>query len=105
MYVALLAVQNPESRVGSVRESLALIYGRGGVSALWHGTSAGIMKTVPKYCVAVAVKVRHCASVLPFRYSVPMLTGAYYLLPIKTSATLYVCGVVRIGASRLFVGA
>ena len=27
-----------------------------GINALWHGTSAGIMKTVPKYCTAVLVK-------------------------------------------------
>merc|ERR1711976_1066463 len=26
------------------------------LNALWHGTSAGIMKTVPKYCTAVLVK-------------------------------------------------
>lgn len=39
-------------------ESLAVIYKKGGVGGLWHGTSAGVMKTVPKYCVAVAVKVR-----------------------------------------------
>lgn len=43
--------------MGSVRESLAAIYRRGGVGGLWHGTSAGVMKTVPKYCVAVTVKV------------------------------------------------
>eukprot|EP00968_Pinguiococcus_pyrenoidosus_P027435 scaffold7377_cov257-Pinguiococcus_pyrenoidosus.AAC.9 len=29
---------------------------RHGVAALWHGTSAGIMKTVPKYCCAILTK-------------------------------------------------
>lgn len=48
--------QNPDSKFSSVRESLAAIYRKGGVGALWHGTSAGVMKTVPKYCVAVTVK-------------------------------------------------
>lgn len=41
-----------------MRESLREIYRNRGVSGLWHGTSAGVMKTVPKYCVAVTVKVR-----------------------------------------------
>ncbi|EED95363.1 predicted protein [Thalassiosira pseudonana CCMP1335] len=27
-----------------------------GISGLWHGTSAGILKTVPKYCTAIFVK-------------------------------------------------
>lgn len=54
-----MCAQNPDSKVGSVRESLAAIYRKGGVGGLWHGTSAGVMKTVPKYCVAVTVKVRH----------------------------------------------
>lgn len=49
--------QNPDSKVSSVRESLRKIYRNGGVGGLWHGTSAGVMKTVPKYCVAVTVKV------------------------------------------------
>lgn len=51
-------LQNPESKVSSVRESLREIYRNRGISGLWHGTSAGVMKTVPKYCVAVTVKVR-----------------------------------------------
>lgn len=49
--------QNPDSNVATVRDSLAAIYRKGGVGGLWHGTSAGVMKTVPKYCVAVTVKV------------------------------------------------
>ncbi|CAN0022463.1 unnamed protein product [Pylaiella littoralis] len=53
---ASITIQNPDSNMGSVRESLAAIYRRGGVGGLWHGTSAGVMKTVPKYCVAVTVK-------------------------------------------------
>lgn len=51
--------QDPTSQVGSVTESLGIIYRKGGIPALWHGTSAGIMKTVPKYCIAVAMKVRY----------------------------------------------
>ena len=27
-----------------------------GLGGLWHGTSAGILKTVPKYCTAIMVK-------------------------------------------------
>lgn len=51
-------LQNPDSKVSTVRGSLREIYRNRGISGLWHGTSAGVMKTVPKYCVAVAVKVR-----------------------------------------------
>lgn len=53
---ASITIQNPASDINSVRDSLAAIYRKGGVAGLWHGTSAGVMKTVPKYCVAVAVK-------------------------------------------------
>ncbi|CAM9744870.1 unnamed protein product, partial [Hapterophycus canaliculatus] len=53
---ASITIQNPDSHVATVRDSLAAIYRKGGVSGLWHGTSAGVMKTVPKYCVAVTVK-------------------------------------------------
>eukprot|EP00752_Nemacystus_decipiens_P007367 g6588.t1 len=53
---ASITIQNPDSKVSTVRESLREIYRNRGVSGLWHGTSAGVMKTVPKYCVAVTVK-------------------------------------------------
>lgn len=32
------------------------IYKQHGKGGLWHGTSAGILKTVPKYCTAIVVK-------------------------------------------------
>ena len=32
------------------------IYRTKGLNGLWHGTSAGIMKSVPKYITAVMVK-------------------------------------------------
>jgi hypothetical protein len=53
---ATITIQNPESGLNSVREALIHIYKRKGVSGLWHGVSAGVLKTVPKYVVAVAVK-------------------------------------------------
>ena len=40
----------------SVRAALVHIYNKSGVSGLWHGVSAGVLKTVPKYVVAVGVK-------------------------------------------------
>lgn len=53
---ASITVQSPESRWETVAGALQGIRETRGTAALWHGTSAGILKTVPKYCVAVAVK-------------------------------------------------
>jgi hypothetical protein len=36
--------------------ALKHIYQTGGINALWHGTSAGLLKTVPKYMVSIVVK-------------------------------------------------
>ena len=46
----------PTSKLANVREALRFIYNTRGVSGLWHGVSAGIFKTVPKYIAAVSVK-------------------------------------------------
>ena len=51
-----ITIQNPNSNLGSVREAISHIYRNKGTKALWHGVSAGIMKTVPKYVTAVFVK-------------------------------------------------
>lgn len=53
---AAITLQDPQSNLSSVWSALKHIYKQGGVSSLWHGTSAGILKTVPKYCTAVLVK-------------------------------------------------
>jgi hypothetical protein len=54
---ATITLQNPQSTLPNVWSSLVYIYKhQGGLPALWHGTSAGILKTVPKYCTAIAVK-------------------------------------------------
>jgi hypothetical protein len=53
---ATITIQNPASTITTVRASLVNIYTKSGVSGLWHGTSAGILKTVPKYMTAVAVR-------------------------------------------------
>jgi hypothetical protein len=53
---ASIALQNPESKLTNTIASLRHIYERHGLAGLWHGTSAGILKTVPKYCTAIAVK-------------------------------------------------
>ena len=53
---ATITIQNPNCELRNVREALVHIYKTRGVSGLWHGVSAGIMKTVPKYVTAVAVK-------------------------------------------------
>lgn len=52
-----IALQDPSSSDATVRGALARIAaGPRGAAALWHGTSAGVLKTVPKYCVAILVK-------------------------------------------------
>ncbi|TFJ79873.1 hypothetical protein NSK_008807 [Nannochloropsis salina CCMP1776] len=53
---ATITVQNPASPYRNTTEALRAIYEKGGVKGLWLGTSAGIMKTVPKYMTAVVVK-------------------------------------------------
>ena len=53
---ATILLQNPESNVPNIRESLRKIYVNNGIGGLWHGTSAGILKTVPKYCTVIFVK-------------------------------------------------
>lgn len=54
---ATITIQNPASDIPNVRAAVQHIYHtHGGLPALWHGVSAGIAKTVPKYCTAVVVK-------------------------------------------------
>jgi len=53
---ASITLQNPAENLQNVRASVAWIYHKYGLSGLWHGTSAGILKTVPKYCTAILVK-------------------------------------------------
>jgi Mitochondrial carrier protein len=57
---ATITMQNPQQQpiLPTVRAALHYIYVQNGnsVKSLWHGTSAGILKTVPKYCTAVLVK-------------------------------------------------
>eukprot|EP00804_Cyclotella_cryptica_P015715 CCRYP_013379-RA/>CCRYP_013379-RA protein AED:0.06 eAED:0.03 QI:0/-1/0/1/-1/0/1/0/165 len=56
IFRATILLQNPESDVPNIRESLRQIYKSHGISGLWHGTSAGILKTVPKYFTTIFVK-------------------------------------------------
>jgi hypothetical protein len=53
---ASITLQNPDYGPLSTSGALKKIYAEEGVRGLWHGTSAGILKTVPKYCTAVIVK-------------------------------------------------
>jgi len=47
---------NPKHESRNVMEAFRHIYRHHGVAGLWHGTSVGIFKTVPKYITAVVVK-------------------------------------------------
>lgn len=42
---ASITLQNPESRLPNTMASIRYIYQNHGLSGLWHGTSAGILKT------------------------------------------------------------
>lgn len=53
---ASITIQNPMSPYQSTLEAVRGIAASKGILKLWHGTSAGIMKTVPKYCIAIACK-------------------------------------------------
>jgi len=51
-----ITLQNPSSEFTNIRQSMKHIFHEHGLKGLWHGTSAGILKTVPKYCTAIYVK-------------------------------------------------
>jgi hypothetical protein len=51
-----ITIQNPQSTLNSVSAAMIHIYQTRGLAGLWHGCSAGILKTVPKYICAVTVK-------------------------------------------------
>jgi Mitochondrial carrier protein len=53
---ATVTIQDPSSNVPNVWSSIKQIYASHGIKGLWHGTSAGILKSVPKYCTAIIVK-------------------------------------------------
>jgi len=62
---ASITLQNPDAaHLPDTRSALKQIYNSQGLRGLWHGTSAGILKTVPKYCTAVVVK-DYMESILP----------------------------------------
>jgi len=51
-----VTLQDPKYNIPNVFQSVKHIYQNHGVAGLWHGTTAGVLKTVPKYCAAIAVK-------------------------------------------------
>lgn len=53
---ATVTLQDPSYNLPNVVSSIRHIYATHGIPGLWHGTTAGVLKTVPKYCTAIAVK-------------------------------------------------
>ena len=51
-----VTLQDPKYSASNVLQSVRQIYAHHGVAGLWHGTTAGVLKTVPKYVTAIAVK-------------------------------------------------
>ena len=53
---ASITLQNPKFNCPNTTAAIRYIYDNYGLRGMWHGTSAGILKTVPKYCTAIVVK-------------------------------------------------
>jgi len=53
---ATITLQNPETPYKNTLDAISKIAATKGVAKLWHGTSAGVMKAVPKYVTAIAMK-------------------------------------------------
>lgn len=53
---ATVTLQDPAYNLPNAWQSMKHIYATRGVAGLWHGTTAGVLKTVPKYCAAIAIK-------------------------------------------------
>lgn len=53
---ATVTLQDPAYDLPNVWQALKHIYATHGIQGLWHGTTAGVLKTVPKYCTAIAIK-------------------------------------------------
>eukprot|EP00980_Cylindrotheca_fusiformis_P004837 scaffold1034_cov127-Cylindrotheca_fusiformis.AAC.18 len=51
-----VTLQDPKYNLPNVVSSIRQIYNSHGITGLWHGTTAGILKTVPKYVTAIAIK-------------------------------------------------
>lgn len=51
-----ITIQDPKSSHPNLSAALVHIYRTRGVAGLWHGTSASVLKTVPKYVTAIWVK-------------------------------------------------
>lgn len=53
---ASITLQNPKFNCPNITSAVKHIHENHGLRGMWHGTSAGILKTVPKYCTAILVK-------------------------------------------------
>jgi hypothetical protein len=53
---ATVTLQDPAYDFPNVMQSIRHLWHNHGIAGLWHGTTAGVLKTVPKYCTAIAVK-------------------------------------------------
>lgn len=53
---ASISLQDPASPHQTVPQELRALVRSKGVLQMWHGLSAGILKTVPKYSIAIVVK-------------------------------------------------
>ena len=56
MVRSTITIQDPKCELRNTLEAVSFIYKTRGFGGLYHGVSAGILKTVPKYVTAVVVK-------------------------------------------------
>lgn len=90
---ATITIQDPSSTIPTVRAALVHIYKTRGLSGLWHGVSAGILKTVPKYVTAVVVKdfmEENLPQVNPSDQTAKLQRSALNFVAIGVSASLLI---------------
>lgn len=89
---ATVTLQDPAYNLPNVVSSIRHIYASHGISGLWHGTTAGVLKTVPKYCTAIAVKDFMEATMPPADTSSPTYETDRLVRSALKSATAGVAG-------------
>lgn len=87
---ATITIQDPKSELPNVRAALVHLYSTRGIAGLWHGVSAGILKTVPKYITAVVVK-DVCEAYLP-KPTDPADKQAHLMRSAVKSCAAGICG-------------
>jgi hypothetical protein len=60
---ATITIQNPSCELKSTTEAISHIYKTRGLSGLWHGVSAGILKVGRTLLILILDAAAHCGGV------------------------------------------